>query len=73
MNNLINIILEGSYIEANFNRIKNGNRLDTRHRPFEIEYLNDMIDFYEQAEEYEKCEIISIYKNNILDHENNYK
>jgi hypothetical protein len=73
MNNLINIVLEGNYIEANFNRIKNGNRLNIRNRPFDIEILNDMIDFYEQVEEFEKCVTIVNFKNNILDHENNYK
>jgi hypothetical protein len=72
MNNLIDIILESS-IEANFKRIKNGNRLDIRLKPYEIETLNDMISFYEDSEDYEKCEVITNFKNKILDHENNYK
>ena len=72
MNNIIDIILE-SNIQANFNRIKNGNRLDIRLNPYEIETLNDMISFYEEDEDYEKCEIIVNFKNKILDHENNYK
>jgi hypothetical protein len=72
MNNIIDLILE-SNIQANFNRIKNGNRLDIRLKPYEIETLNDMISFYEEVEDYEKCEIIANFKNKILDHENNYK
>ena len=69
---LINSAFE-KQMDNNFKRIREGNRLDIYKKPYNIELLSNMIEYYKEQEEYEKCEITLKYKNKILDHENNYK
>ena len=68
---LINSAFE-SQMQNNFNRIKEGKRLDIQNIPYNMEYLKNMINFYSEREEYEKCEITLSFMNMILDHDKNY-
>ena len=60
-------------IDSDFHRIKNGKKLDLTKRPYTTKSINNMISFYENKEEYEKCTILLKFKNEILNHESNYK
>ena len=74
-NKLIESLLDSAFeyqMETNFKRIKSGKRLDLSKKPYNLELVNNMIEHYTQAEQYEKCEILLIFKSKILDHENNY-
>jgi len=59
-------------METNFKRIKEGKYLDINKKPYDIKLIDNMINFFEEDEEYEKCGIILDFRNKILDHENNY-
>jgi hypothetical protein len=59
-------------MDTDFNRIKAGKYLDMSKKPYDIKLLENMIIFYENEEEYEKCEIIFGFKSSILDHDKNY-
>ena len=59
-------------MDTDYNRIKNGKRLNLVNKPYDLEFINNMIIFYENSEEYEKYSTIIELKNSILDHENNY-
>ena len=60
-------------IDSDFNRLKSGKKLDLTKKPYTIKSINNMIDFYENKEEYEKCTLLVKFKTEILNHENNYK
>jgi hypothetical protein len=59
-------------MDTNYERILNGKKLDLTSRPYNIKFIDKMINFYEEKEEYEKCEVIHSFKKELLDHENNY-
>lgn len=59
-------------METNYKRIKSGKFLDINKKPYNIKIVDEMISYFEDNEEYEKCQILMEFKKNILDHENNY-
>jgi len=59
-------------METNYKRIKSGKFLDINKKPYNVNIVDKMISYFEDNEEYEKCQILIEFKNNILDHENNY-
>jgi hypothetical protein len=71
----INKLLDDAYVsdlEVNFKLICNGNRININNKPFNIKYLDNMMNYYANLEIYENCQIILNFKNKILDHEKNY-
>lgn len=59
-------------IESNYKRIKSGKHLDINKKPYNMSIINKMLNFFQEQEEYEKCQVLKDFKNKILDHENNY-
>ncbi len=59
-------------MNLNFNRIHNGEKLDINKKPFSIKLIDKLISFYEKTEDYEKCNIIYKFKEDLLNHEKNY-
>jgi uncharacterized protein YeeX (DUF496 family) len=57
---------------SNFDRIKEGKELDINNKPYDVKMLDNMIDFFAEDEEYEKCQLILNFKTKTLDHESNY-
>jgi len=60
-------------MDSEFQRIRNGQRLGINKQPYSIRLYDNLIGYYENSEEYEKCFEILKEKNKILDHDNNYK
>ena len=60
-------------MDSEFQRIRNGERLGQNKQPYSIRLYDNLIGYYENNEEYEKCAEILKEKNKVLDHETNYK
>jgi len=65
-------LLKTKGFEFDYDRIVNGNRLDIRNKPFSIKRIDQIISYFENEEEYEKCSKLFNIKKDILNHENNY-
>jgi hypothetical protein len=75
MINLKQIVKNGTtyLMDSEFQRIRNGERLGQNKQPYSIRLYDNLIVYYENNEEYEKCAEILKEKNKVLDHETNYK
>jgi hypothetical protein len=75
MINLKQIVKNGTtyLMDSEFQRIRNGERLGQNKQPYSIRLYDNLIGYYENNEEYEKCAEILKEKNKVLDHETNYK
>lgn len=60
-------------MDSEFQRIRNGERLGTNKQPYSIRLYDNLIGYFEDKEEYEKCSVILKEKNKIIDHDSNYK
>ena len=60
-------------MDSEFQRIRNGERLGQNKQPYSIRLYDNLIGYYENNEEYEKCAEILKEKNKVLDHDTNYK
>jgi hypothetical protein len=54
-------------------RIKSGKNYDANFKPYDKEFIDKMISFFEEREEYENCETLVNFKNIRFDHNLNYK
>jgi len=62
-----------SYImNESFNRIKSGKPYDVNFKPYTKEFINKLLSFFEEEEEYEKCKTLCDYINIKLNHELGY-
>jgi len=62
-----------SYLmNSNYERIAAGKPYDETFKPYGIEFVQKMIKFFEELEEYEKCHKLSKFAKEELDHEKNY-
>ena len=59
-------------MDSEFQRIRNGERLGSNKQPYSIRLYDNLIGYYENSEEYEKCDEILKEKNKVLDHDTNY-
>lgn len=59
-------------MENNFDRIYSGKKLDINRKPYTSELLYNMISYFEETEEYEKCIKITEFKRDYNDHNKNY-
>jgi hypothetical protein len=60
-------------MDSEFQRIRDGERLGINKQPYSLRLYDNLIKYYEESEEYEKCAEILKEKNKILDHDKNYK
>lgn len=56
-----------------YERIKKGERIGVSKQPYSILLYDNLISYYENLEEYEKCSDVLKEKQRIFDHDNNYK
>ena len=71
----INKLINEEYIfeiKANYVLIKQGSLLKLNKKPFNIAYLDKMIDYFPNCEMYRECALILKLKNKLLITENNY-
>lgn len=54
-------------------RIKAGKNYDVNFKPYSKEFINKMIYFFEEREEYENCKTLVDFLNIRFDHNLNYK
>jgi hypothetical protein len=75
MINIKQIVKNGTtyLMDSEFQRIRKGERLGQNKQPYSIRLYDNLIGYYENNEEYEKCAEILKEKNKVLDHETNYK
>jgi hypothetical protein len=66
-------ILADQPIEGEFDRIKNNHDVSSNNIPYTIKYINMLIRYFELKEEYEKCQVLTLYKSNKLDHNKKFK
>ena len=59
-------------MDFDFSRIKNGKKLDLTKKPYDIIYIDNMIQYYEDIENYENCNFLVSFKNDRLNHDKNY-
>jgi hypothetical protein len=59
-------------INSNFQRIYNGKHFDEKFKIYDQKFLNEMIFYYQNKEEYEKCQFILNYIKERFDHKKNY-
>ena len=59
-------------INSNFQRISNGKHFDEKFKLYDQKFLNEMIFYYQNREEYEKCQFILNYIKERFDHKKNY-
>ena len=56
-----------------FKRIKENKHYDVNFKPYNKELLNNLLRFFEEREEYEKCQLIHEFIESRYNHELNYK
>jgi hypothetical protein len=62
-----------SYLmNSNYERISSGKPYDVALKPYSREFIEKMIAFFEESEEYEKCHVLTLFLKKELDHEKNY-
>ena len=58
--------------EEDFNRLITGIRINVYNRPYTIDYIEDLIQYFEKIEHYEKCGQLLNVLNQIKDHNLGY-
>lgn len=59
-------------MRESFNRIKSGKNYDVNFKPYDREFINKMILYFENKEEYENCKTLVDFSNIRFDHKLNY-
>lgn len=60
-------------IRHNFDRIKSGKYFDDNYQPYSEDFLQKMIDYFLQREEYESCNIIKNHMDIRFNHDIGFK
>ncbi len=55
-----------------FERIKEGKCYDMSFNPYTMEFIDKIISYFEEKEEYEKCKVLLDFSKERFDHEKNY-
>lgn len=61
------------FVEDSLDRIKKGMYFDLSLTPYDSEFIDRMIIFYEESEEYEKCQYLLSFKKKRFSHKYGYK
>jgi hypothetical protein len=62
-----------SYLmNSTYERIKEGKCFDSNFRTYEKDFVEKIIFYFEEIEEYEKCKILLDFSKERFDHEKNY-
>lgn len=60
-------------MSSSFSRIKNGFYFDEKYHPYTKEFLEKMIVYFRDREDYESCQVLKNLMDVRFDHENGYK
>ena len=55
-----------------FDRVKEGKYYDMSFNPYTMEFIDKIISYFEEKEEYEKCKVLLDFSKERFDHEKNY-
>lgn len=58
--------------DEDYQRIVDGKRINILNRPYTTEYIQQMIDYYEEEEHYEKCQKLILILRQINSHDYHY-
>ena len=62
-----------SYLmNSSYDRINQGKCYDISFKPYTIDFIDKLILYFEEREEYEKCKILFDFSKERFDHEKNY-
>lgn len=56
-----------------YQRIIQGKRLNLLNEPYTLDYIESMLEYYEESEQYEKCQEINKVIKSLRNHNLNYK
>lgn len=59
-------------VESSYERIATGKSYDVSFKPYEHKFVKKMVEYYEEREEYEKCQVLMDFMTDRFDHEKNY-
>lgn len=59
-------------MEKSFERIKNNKEWDETFKPYNIKFLDKLLEYFTEKEEYEKCSIVYKLKEKKIKHEDKY-
>ncbi len=59
-------------INSNFQRIKEGKHYDENFILYDQKFIDEMIFYYQNREEYERCQYLVNYKEKRFNHKKNY-
>ena len=71
MSEIIEKVKSSAY-KQDYNRLVQGERLNVLNRPYTTEYIKDLILYFEDLEEYEKCSTLIKVIKKIENHNSNY-
>lgn len=60
-------------MNSSYDRINEGKFYNKNFKPYEKDFIKEMISYFENLEEYEKCKILLDFFNKRFNHENNYQ
>lgn len=61
------------FVEDSLKRIQKGIHFDIDYTPYDVDFIDRMIDFYVDCEEYEKCQYLLDFKTKRFSHSYGYK
>ena len=60
-------------MNSSYERISEGKPYDAKMSPYSKEFVEKMIAYFEESEEFEKCAKLSEFRRSRFDHEKNYE
>lgn len=67
------VIHSYSYLmNSSYDRINQGKCYDISFKPYTIDFIDNLISYFEEIEEYEKCKVLLDFSKERFDHEKNY-
>ena len=60
-------------MQSTLERVKGGLFFDKSFKPYTVDFLSKLIDYFESHEKYEECQYIKSVIDTRLNHEKNYK
>jgi hypothetical protein len=62
-----------SYLmNSSYDRINQGKFYDISFKPYTVDFIDKLIVYFEEREEYEKCKVLLDFSKERFDHEKNY-
>jgi hypothetical protein len=59
-------------MNSSYDRINQGKFYDISFKPYTVDFIDKLIVYFEEREEYEKCKVLLDFSKERFDHEKNY-